>query len=163
MVCRFCGCTDTNCLGCIARTGQPCHWVRPHLCSACDAGFNRILVERSRQQGAENFLPESDDRYVHRELRHAAACYAMPPALRKMQGIAGEFTVMKWPWNPSWWKPTPDDRPRELEKAGALFLAESERLLRRGNVFTSGLMACKAKACGRKIDRILQLRKEAVC
>jgi hypothetical protein len=36
--CRVCGCTDTDCSRCIARTGQPCHWVAPRLCSACVAG-----------------------------------------------------------------------------------------------------------------------------
>lgn len=34
--CRSCGCTDNDCRQCIARTGEPCHWVQPDLCSACD-------------------------------------------------------------------------------------------------------------------------------
>lgn len=35
--CRVCGCTDTNCAGCIERTGQPCAWVpgQDDLCTAC--------------------------------------------------------------------------------------------------------------------------------
>ncbi len=33
--CRVCGCTDDDCRQCIARTGRPCHWVEPDLCSAC--------------------------------------------------------------------------------------------------------------------------------
>lgn len=33
--CRVCGCTTSNCNGCVERTGQPCHWVGPDLCSAC--------------------------------------------------------------------------------------------------------------------------------
>jgi hypothetical protein len=33
--CRICGCTDDNCLGCIAKTGSPCHWIEDDLCSAC--------------------------------------------------------------------------------------------------------------------------------
>ena len=33
--CRVCGCTDSNCSGCIERTGIPCHWVEDDLCSAC--------------------------------------------------------------------------------------------------------------------------------
>lgn len=33
--CRVCGCTDDNCRGCVERTGEPCHWVEPDLCSAC--------------------------------------------------------------------------------------------------------------------------------
>ena len=33
--CRVCGCTDANCRQCIEKTGSPCHWVAPDLCSAC--------------------------------------------------------------------------------------------------------------------------------
>ena len=36
---------------------------------------------------------------------------------------------MHWPWNVVWWKPTPDDRIRELAKAGALIAAEIDRLI----------------------------------
>ncbi len=36
--CRVCGCTDTDCRQCIAKTGKPCHWVEPDLCSACAQG-----------------------------------------------------------------------------------------------------------------------------
>ena len=34
-VCRVCGCTEADCRQCIAKTGEPCHWVEPDLCSAC--------------------------------------------------------------------------------------------------------------------------------
>jgi len=37
--CRVCGCTDADCSVCIERTGHPCHWVAPDLCSACVAGL----------------------------------------------------------------------------------------------------------------------------
>lgn len=33
--CRVCGCTDDDCRQCIERTGKPCSWVEPDLCSAC--------------------------------------------------------------------------------------------------------------------------------
>ena len=33
--CRVCGCTAVDCSGCYERTGQPCFWVDPDLCSAC--------------------------------------------------------------------------------------------------------------------------------
>lgn len=33
--CRVCGCTDADCSGCVERTGRPCLWVAPDLCSAC--------------------------------------------------------------------------------------------------------------------------------
>ena len=34
-VCRVCGCTDDNCSQCVEKTGEPCYWVEPDLCSAC--------------------------------------------------------------------------------------------------------------------------------
>jgi hypothetical protein len=34
-VCRVCGCTDSDCAICIKKTGKPCRWVEPDLCSAC--------------------------------------------------------------------------------------------------------------------------------
>jgi hypothetical protein len=36
-VCRVCGCWEGDCRQCIERTGEPCHWVAPDLCSACEA------------------------------------------------------------------------------------------------------------------------------
>jgi Protein of unknown function (DUF3102) len=33
--CRVCGCTEDDCRGCIEKTGEPCWWVEPGLCSAC--------------------------------------------------------------------------------------------------------------------------------
>jgi len=33
--CRVCGCTDDDCKKCIEKTGEPCHWVEPDLCSRC--------------------------------------------------------------------------------------------------------------------------------
>lgn len=33
--CRECGCTDTT--ACLAAAGEPCHWAKPDLCSACAA------------------------------------------------------------------------------------------------------------------------------
>lgn len=35
----------------------------------------------------------------------------------------------EWPWDEMLWKPTPDDRIRELAKAGALIATEIDRLL----------------------------------
>ena len=33
--CRRCGCCDSDCSECMERTGTPCWWVQPHLCSGC--------------------------------------------------------------------------------------------------------------------------------
>jgi hypothetical protein len=37
-VCRVCKCTDDDCSRCVEKTGVPCHWIEPDLCSACEAG-----------------------------------------------------------------------------------------------------------------------------
>jgi len=34
-ICRVCGCMDHDCRGCVERTGEPCSWIEPDLCSAC--------------------------------------------------------------------------------------------------------------------------------
>lgn len=33
--CRVCGCTEDDCSGCVARTGEACSWAEPDLCTAC--------------------------------------------------------------------------------------------------------------------------------
>jgi hypothetical protein len=33
--CRECGCTEDDCSQCVEKTGEPCYWVEPGLCSAC--------------------------------------------------------------------------------------------------------------------------------
>ena len=33
--CRQCGCVDEDCSSCIERTGEPCFWFEPDLCSGC--------------------------------------------------------------------------------------------------------------------------------
>jgi hypothetical protein len=33
--CVVCGCTDYDCRGCVEKTGEPCWWFGPDLCSRC--------------------------------------------------------------------------------------------------------------------------------
>lgn len=77
-----------------------------------------VLAERRRQVEAEGWTPEHDGLHSTQELAFAAACYATADA--------GDPPPAVWPWHLSWWKPA--DRRRNLEKAGALILAEIERL-----------------------------------
>lgn len=35
--CCVCGCTEDDCSGCVERTGRPCAWAEPDLCTACAA------------------------------------------------------------------------------------------------------------------------------
>jgi len=72
-----------------------------------------VQAERRRQIEVEGWSPQDDDKQTDSEIAHAAACYALNNAA-------------VWPYSISWWKPT--DRRRNLVKAGALILAEIERL-----------------------------------
>lgn len=91
-----------------------------------------IAAERERQKSVEGWTIEHDDEHTDGSLASAAACYALPPADRK-QRVLGQLLVdALWPdsWDFHWWKPKPRNRVRELVKAGALIVAEIERLQR---------------------------------
>jgi hypothetical protein len=77
-----------------------------------------ITAERLRQIAFEGWTPEHDDAHGTGELADAAACYAL--GTERIQ----HFKL--WPWSWEWWKPT--DRRCDLVKAGALIVAEIERL-----------------------------------
>lgn len=87
-------------------------------------GIEIIADERKRQIEVEHWTPQHDNEHAIGELANAASCYAMIPALRP-----ASLPPAHWPWL-RWWKPTPDDRIRELAKAGALIAAEIDRLQR---------------------------------
>lgn len=89
--------------------------------------FALIAAERARHVTEEGCTDEQDDFYSNGELANAAACYAMTSDHRNDMPDAP-----LWPWLPEYWKPTPGDRVRELVKAGALIVAEIERLQRAG-------------------------------
>lgn len=117
-ICARCGdgvqylSSDDLCDGCVAEVASETQ--RDTL-----AGVELIAAERRRQVEAEGWTPEHDTKHWDGELALAAACYALPEAWRSDD---------IWPWHPGWWKPRPDDRVRELVKAGALIAAEIDRL-----------------------------------
>ena len=82
-----------------------------------------VLAERRRQIEAEGWTSEHDDKHAE-GLACAAACYAAGSRRLMIEGDMADIEV--WPWDESWWKPT--NRRRDLVKAGALILAEIERL-----------------------------------
>lgn len=104
------------------------------------SGTELIAAERQRQIDAEGWTPEHDAEHVGEALALAACCYALPPTMRKFKHVPKEFrrsgrwegvkwaVPMLWPWDGLAWKPSPDDRIRELAKAGALIAAEIDRL-----------------------------------
>ena len=79
-----------------------------------------IVAERVRQITVEDFDAEHDDIHDGRQIAEAAAAYGLAYA-----GHAS-WAVNVWPWDSSWWKPSGDRR--DLVKAGALILAEIDRL-----------------------------------
>lgn len=79
-----------------------------------------VLAERQRQISAEGWTPANDDGHEPGSLSEAAGCYAM-------QAYGSKQLPALWPWAIAWWKPSDDPR-RNLEKAGALILAEMERI-----------------------------------
>jgi hypothetical protein len=84
-----------------------------------------IQAERRRQVNVEGWTPEHDDTHANGELADAAACYAIVPRPLVAGTMASIFERL-WPWSREWWKPA--DRRRNLIKAGALIVAEIERL-----------------------------------
>lgn len=86
-------------------------------------GVELIAAERQRQIEQEGWTAEHDSQHKDNELVMAAVCYARPYRMYNYDG-----TPVEWPWKPKCWKPTPDDRMRELQKAGALIAAEIDRL-----------------------------------
>lgn len=86
-------------------------------------GAELIAAERQRQIDVEGWTLEHDAEHFGEDLVWAAVTYATPPHKR-----TNFRTPPTWPWEPHFWKPTPDDRMRELVKAGALIAAEIDRL-----------------------------------
>ena len=102
--------------------------IAPH---SITAAVQDVLAERARQISVEGWTPAHDDRHAAGEMAGAAACYAMQVALDHIGRDDLHTTVSRtirelWPWAAHWWKPT--GRRRDLVKAGALILAEIERL-----------------------------------
>lgn len=83
-----------------------------------------VIAERKRQVDEKGCDDYCDDSYVAGELARAASCYA------NLAGKPGSMSTA-WPWKEATFKPS-DDKLRDLSKAGALILAEIERVCRNG-------------------------------
>lgn len=100
-----------------------------------------VLAERKRQVSVEGLSIEHDDEHDRGEIARAAAAYALAASYSDFfrmknrvvdklheQYVDGGPTRLRhiWPWDWEWWKPK--DRRHDLVRAGALILAEIERL-----------------------------------
>lgn len=97
------------------------------------AAWDDVITERLRQVEAEGWSFEHDDKHDAGCMALAAAAYAANAALGQRGGVVSAATsrvwdlvVGLWPWDWTWWKPK--DPRRDLVRAGALILAEIERL-----------------------------------
>jgi hypothetical protein len=86
--------------------------------------IQEIWDERIRQVFDENFSPEWDDEQKNAQLARGAACYALGRDDAVIVAMGCDVPV--WPWDKEWFKPS--DPRRNLIKAGALIVAEIERL-----------------------------------
>ncbi|UBM58258.1 hypothetical protein LAG90_15750 [Marinilongibacter aquaticus] len=111
-------------------------------------GIELIAEERQRQIEKEGWTPEHDARHDTGDLAHAAAAYASAELYRRTTSPGYNNTPPIWPFESTWWKPTPENRIRELQKAGALIAAEIDRLNALKALDTTKLHACPF--CGKK-------------
>lgn len=81
-----------------------------------------VLAERQRQISSEGWTPEHDDKHSDGEMALAASSYALYAHKRPI----APAIPYNWPWEPEWFKQ--QGARRDLVKAGALILAEIERL-----------------------------------
>ncbi|MCY1362972.1 hypothetical protein D9M69_497140 [compost metagenome] len=98
------------------------------MCPNCDAAIpakdihtpaaRDVLAERRRQIEAEGMTTAGDDGYRAAELPRAAAAYIL-------NGSNDEAPCI-WPWAKAFWKPR--DARKNYVRAGALILAEIERI-----------------------------------
>lgn len=100
-------------------------------------GVARIAAERQRQLTELGYGAARDDAYLWGELVDAGTMFANAGRIiRHVQFLdsgRGEVHFTLWPWNqhPEPRKPqTIEDRIAHLAKAGALYAAEIDRLLR---------------------------------
>ena len=107
------------------------------------------IKERQRQVEQEKFSAKHDDKYFNEELSMAAACYALTDEARDCMVLVENLCTKQYakgphqnfifPFSEEWWKPSPDNRRRELIKAAALIIAEIERVDRKEALNNAGL------------------------
>lgn len=91
-----------------------------------------VTQERARQVEVLGYDDENDASYEDDVLARAAASYLMRPIFTSPNNYVGDNMANPpkiFPFRAEFWKPHPENRLRELTKAGALVLAEMHRLI----------------------------------
>ena len=111
--------------------------------SAVTSALADVAAERKRQREVEGWTPEHDDEHGDGTMAAAAAAYVFATDCGVAHTVDGEEYLVDgrelWPWDWKWWKPK--DRRRNLVRAGALIVAEIERLDRRALLAKSKMEA----------------------
>lgn len=104
---------------------------RPENCiKKLKSGVEIIATERNRQIEELGYDYTNDALYADEQLAKAAVVYAMTIETRELWWGNQWFSLINrfWPWNLKYWKPTPEDRIKELSKAGALIASQIDYL-----------------------------------
>lgn len=99
-------------------------------------GVDLIAIERKRQIEELGFDYTNDALYANEELSRAGAAYATPEKAKIIWdgSISSYIRNHLWPWDKKYYKPSPDDRIKELAKAGALIAAQIDYLQNKTNI-----------------------------
>lgn len=92
-----------------------------HIREPLSQGMLAVITECRRQRDVEKFDAAHDDAHNPGELARAGAAYAIQAGQPRLHPRI-------WPWEDKWWKP--QDTRRDLERAGALIVAELDRYFR---------------------------------
>lgn len=111
-------------------------------------GLKLIARERARQITKEGWSTRHDDWHRTGELRRAGECYFNLSASTGPK----DQPPAPWPWDKKDWKPK--SRLRNLIRAGALFMAEAERLERLGDSSEARAMRGWAETAAKVIDKL---------
>ncbi len=95
-------------------------------------GVELIAEERQRQIEKEGWTAEHDAQHTSGELADAGAYYALTDETIGFidDNWGNDRSLHIWPFDLKWRKRTPENRIRELQKAGALIAAEIDRIQR---------------------------------
>jgi hypothetical protein len=105
---------------------EDCNYTAEEQHPGRSVALEDIAAERHRQISQEGWTIGHDDEHAGGEMALAGASYALA-TVWPFHFWGCEWVSRIWPWDQKWWKPGGGKR-RNLVKAGALIVAEIERL-----------------------------------
>ena len=100
-------------------------------------GTSIITAERERHITKEGFTANHDANFENGELANAAAFYSLSPEMVSFinDHWGNDMALHLWPFDLERLKQTPENRIKQLAKAGALIAAEIDRLYQALKIF----------------------------